>query len=82
MPTTPASRIFAVFVVFLGVGAITLVAAGIASAWIASEERSIEREILDDLHKQLRLVHAELAELRAALAATAAAPSKKPADEA
>ena len=70
VPTTPASKIFAVFVVFLGVGAITLVAAGIASAWIASEERHIEREILDDMHTQLRRVHAELADLRAALAAT------------
>lgn len=67
VPTTPASKIFAVFVVFLGVGSITLVAAAIASAWIASEERSIEREILHDLHKQLRQVHIELAQLRAAL---------------
>jgi voltage-gated potassium channel len=67
VPTTPASKIFAVFVVFLGVGAITLVAAGIASAWIATEERNIEREILADLHKQLGAVHAELAALRAAL---------------
>jgi voltage-gated potassium channel len=67
VPTTPASKIFAVFVVFLGVGAITLVAAGIASAWIATEERNIEREILGDLHKQLGAVHAELAALRAAL---------------
>jgi voltage-gated potassium channel len=73
VPTTPASRIFAVFVVFLGVGAITLVAAGIASAWIATEERHIEREILDDLHKQMRLVHAELTALREAMA-TADAP--------
>ena len=32
---------------------ITLVAASIASAWIAGEERQIEREILDDLHRQL-----------------------------
>jgi len=71
VPTTPASKIFAVFVVFLGVGAITLVAAGIASAWIATEERHIEREILDDLHRQLRAVHAELASLRAALPAPA-----------
>jgi voltage-gated potassium channel len=70
VPTTPASKIFAVFVVFLGVGAITLVAAAIASAWIATEERHIEREILDDLHKQLRLVHAELAELRASMRPT------------
>ena len=67
VPTTPASRIFAVFVVFLGVGAITLVAAAIASAWIATEERHIEREVLDDMHRQLAAVRAELAALRAAL---------------
>jgi voltage-gated potassium channel len=67
VPTTSASRIFAVFVVFLGVGAITLVAAAIASAWIATEERHIEREVLDDLHKQLGAVRAELAALREAL---------------
>jgi voltage-gated potassium channel len=65
VPTTPASKIFAVFVVFLGVGAITLVAAAIASAWIASEERDVEREILHDLRKQLASVHAEIAALRA-----------------
>lgn len=66
VPTTPASRIFAVFVVFLGVGAITLVAAGIASAWIATEERTIEREILADLHKQLAGLRAEITALREA----------------
>jgi voltage-gated potassium channel len=65
VPTTPASKIFAVFVVFLGVGAITLVAAAIASAWIATEERHIEREILDDLHKRLAEVQGELRALRA-----------------
>lgn len=68
-PTTPASRIFAVGVVFLGVGAITLVAAGIASAWIATEERSIEREVLDDLHRQLAALREELTALRSALPA-------------
>ncbi len=69
VPTTAASKIFAVFVVFLGVGAITLVAAAIASSWIATEERRIEREILDDVHRQLAAVRAELAALRAALPA-------------
>ena len=67
VPTTPASKIFAVFVVFLGVGAITLVAAAIASAWIATEERQIEREILDDLHRQLAAMRAEMTAMRAAL---------------
>ncbi len=77
VPTTPASKIFAVFVVFLGVGAITLVAANIASAWIATEERHIEREILDDLHHQLGALRTELAALRAALPASApAAPER------
>ena len=89
-PTTPASRIFAVGVVFLGVGAITLVAAGIASAWIATEERSIEREILTDLHMQLGAMRAEIAALRDAMAADdvparAAGPeppaSREPAEE-
>jgi voltage-gated potassium channel len=65
VPTTPASKIFAVLVVFLGVGAITLVAAAIASAWIATEERQIEREILDDLHRQLAAMRAEMAAMRA-----------------
>jgi voltage-gated potassium channel len=89
-PTTPASRIFAVGVVFLGVGAITLVAAGIASAWIATEERTIEREILADLHKQLGAMRAEIAALRDAMAADdgparaagpAAPASREPAEE-
>jgi voltage-gated potassium channel len=85
VPTTPASRIFAVGVVFLGVGAITLVAAGIASAWIATEERSIEREILSDLHKQLNALREELASLRDALPAaaqTAASPGAAPGGDA
>jgi len=69
VPTTPASKIFAVFVVFLGVGAITLVAAAIASAWIATEERQIEREILDDLHRQLAALRSEMQALRNALPA-------------
>jgi voltage-gated potassium channel len=78
VPTTPASKIFAVFVVFLGVGAITLVAAAIASAWIASEDRHIEREILDDLHKQLGGVRAELAALREAVQPSGTAPPGVP----
>ena len=74
VPTTPASKIFAVFVVFLGVGAITLVAAAIASAWIATEERHIEREVLDDMHRQLAAVRAELVALREALPVAARGP--------
>jgi voltage-gated potassium channel len=81
VPTTPASKFFAVFVVFLGVGAITLVTAAIASAWIETGERPIEREILHDLRKQLASVHAELAALRAEVRAVSqAAPGRSQAD--
>ena len=68
------------FVVFLGVGAITLVAAGIASAWIATEERTIEREILADLHKQLAGLRAEIAALRQTSPAGAEAGGSEPLD--
>ena len=50
--------------VFLGVGAVTLVTAAIASAWVETGERHIEREILHDLRQQLASVHAELLALR------------------
>ena len=64
VPTTTASRIFSVFVVLLGLGVLTLVTAAIAAQLVESEERRIEREILRDMHHQLRSVHAELAALR------------------
>lgn len=74
VPTTPAAKIFSVFVVLLGLGVLTLVTAAIATRWIETEERIIEREILHDmrrematLHHELALVREELARLRAAL---------------
>lgn len=60
VPSTPASRIFSVFVVLLGYGVLTL-----ATAWIETQERRIEREILHDLHRQVASLRKELAELRA-----------------
>jgi voltage-gated potassium channel len=65
VPTTTASKIFAVFVVLLGFGVLTMVTAAIATTWIETEERRIEREILHDLRTQLDAVRAELAALRA-----------------
>jgi voltage-gated potassium channel len=69
VPTTPASRVFAVFVVFLGVGAVTLVTAAIASAWVETDERRIEREVLHDLRRQIGSLHDELVAMRAQLQA-------------
>ncbi len=65
VPSTPASRIFAVFVVLLGYGVLTLATEAIATAWIETEERRIEREILRDLHHRLGALHDEVHALRA-----------------
>lgn len=64
VPTTAASKIFAVFVVLLGFGVLSLVTAAIASMWIETQERRIEKEILHDLHRQLRAVRNDIAALR------------------
>ncbi len=64
VPTTPASKIFAVFVVLLGYAVISLLTAAIAAMWVESQERQIEREILRDLHHQIGALRRELAELR------------------
>jgi voltage-gated potassium channel len=73
VPTTPASKIFSVFVVLLGYGVLSVVTASIAAMWVETEERRIEREILRDLHRQMRSLHAEVAALRTALQAARAA---------
>jgi voltage-gated potassium channel len=71
VPTTPASKIFAVFVVLLGFGVLTMVTAAIATSWIETEEQRIEREILRDLGRRIDTVHAELAALRSEFRAAA-----------
>ncbi len=65
VPTTPASKIFSVFVVMLGYAALSLVTAGIASVWVETTERQLERDILRELHSELRTLRAELSSLRA-----------------
>lgn len=64
VPSTPASRIFSAFVVMLGYGVLSLATAAIATTWIETEERRIEREILRDLHMRLGSLHEEIAALR------------------
>lgn len=65
VPTTAASRIFAVFVVLLGYGVLSLVTAAIAAVLVQSEERRIEHEILSGMHRELRSLRTEVAMLRA-----------------
>lgn len=64
VPTTPAAKIFAVFVVLMGFAALSLVTAAIAAMWVQSEERRIEGEILSDLHLQIKGLRDELAAMR------------------
>lgn len=69
VPSTTASRIFSVFVVLLGYGVLSLVTASIAAMFVGSQERKVEREILRDMHVQLRTVREEIAALRQELRA-------------
>jgi voltage-gated potassium channel len=69
VPSTPASKIFSVFVVMLGYGVLSLVTAAIATRWVETEERIIEREILRDVRRQIDALQREIAALRQALAA-------------
>lgn len=73
VPTTTASRIFAVFVVLLGYGVLSLVTAGIAAMFVGSQGREVEQEILQDMHAQLGMVRNEIAVLRKEMAAVRAA---------
>jgi len=75
VPSTTASRIFSVFVVLLGYGVLSLVTASIAAMFVGSQERKVEREILRDMHAQLRTVREEIAALRHELRAQPTQPA-------
>ncbi|MCC8404880.1 potassium channel family protein [Paraburkholderia sp. MMS20-SJTN17] len=69
-PTTPASRVFAAFVVLLGYGMLSLVFASIAAVFIGKEERALRREMHRDikrLNDEIARMHAELKALRQTL---------------
>ena len=78
VPTTPAAKIFAVFVVLLGYGVLTLATAAIATRWVETGERLIEREILHDMRREMAALRSELIALRESLpeAQEAQRPSK------
>lgn len=73
VPSNTASRIFAVFVVLLGFGVLSLVTASIAAMFVGSQERQVEHEILRDMHAQLTLVKQEISALRHEIEAARAA---------
>ena len=49
VPSTSLSRAFAVFVVRLGLAVLSLVTASVAALFVKTEERAIERELLQEL---------------------------------
>jgi voltage-gated potassium channel len=70
-PTTPASRVFAVFVVLLGYGMLSLVFASIAAMFIGQEEKALRREMHRDIKRlqdEMALLHRDLNALRDVLA--------------
>jgi voltage-gated potassium channel len=71
VPTVPASRIFAVFVVLLGFGVLSTVMAAIAAAWVETEERRMEREIMEDLRSQIGDLKQDIGRLSAQVQALA-----------
>jgi len=76
VPTSTASRIFAVFVVLLGYGLLSLVTASVAAMFVGTQERKVEQEILRDMHHEMRELRQELDRLRQELRALhGAAPS-------
>jgi hypothetical protein len=58
--------------VLLGYGVLSLVTASVAAMFVGSQERKVEREILHDMHAQLKLVRQEIATLRDSIEAAKA----------
>ncbi len=59
-PTTPASRVFAVFIVLLGYTVLSLVTASIAAMLVGEEEKKLRYE----MHRDIRELREEMRQLR------------------
>jgi voltage-gated potassium channel len=67
VPSTHASRVFAVFVVLFGLAVLSLVTASVAAIFVEAEERQIERDLMDELtalRTDIRNLHKEIDELK------------------
>ena len=67
VPSTHASRAFAVVVVLMGLSVLSLVTASVAAILVENEERQIERDLmreLGELRAEVRQVRAEVIALR------------------
>ena len=70
VPTTPISRIFAVFMVLLGYALLSLVTASIAAVFVGEDEKKLRREV----HRDMKLLRDEVRALRAELHAHRTTP--------
>lgn len=62
VPSTHASRAFAVVEVLLGLAVLSLVTASVAAMFVETEERQIERDLMREigvLRKEVQSLHAE-----------------------
>ena len=67
VPSTHASRAFAVIVVLLGLAVLSLVTASVAAMFVETEERQIERDLMHEigaLRAEVRSLRDELRELK------------------
>lgn len=67
VPSTHASRAFAVVVVLLGLAVLSLVTASVAAMFVEAEERQIERDLMHAigaLREEVLALHRELREMR------------------
>ena len=82
VPSTHASRAFAVVVVLLGLAVLSLVTASVSALFVGkgvhTEERAIERELMHEL----RAIRKEVAALRSELAQTQPRPASSAAKSA
>jgi voltage-gated potassium channel len=60
VPSTPASRVFAVFIVLLGYAVFSVVTASIAALFVGEDEQRFEKE----LHADIRALRKEIGHLR------------------
>ncbi len=75
VPSTHASRVFAVLVVLVGLAVLSLVTASVAAMFVESDERRMEQHLL----LELQALRAEVAQLRQDLAASRLPPQVPPA---
>ena len=65
IPSTPASRMFAVLVVLLGLAVLSLVTASVAAMFVETEVRQIERDLMQEIGHRRAQVHAWATDLHA-----------------